>query len=123
MVGVVELDRIFLQRRDVVLRPDRVGRARSGRRLVGKENVLAAEPLQAVAVEVVRMTVREPDVFGVEDVALAVGRDAVAQSPAAEIGGVLVAEPRIGRKDRLSAMSVALPVVETLSMGFPPLRM
>jgi hypothetical protein len=91
--------------------------------MVGEENVLAAELLQDVAVEVVRMTVREPDVFGVEDVALAVGRDAVAQSPAAEIGGVLVAEPRIGRKDRLSAMSVALPVVETLSMGFPPLRM
>jgi hypothetical protein len=41
-----------------------------------------------------------PPVFGVEDVALAVGRDTVAQSPAAEIGGVLVAEPRIGRKDR-----------------------
>jgi hypothetical protein len=68
--------------------------------MVGEENVLAAELLQDVAVEVVRMTVREPDVFGVEDVALAVGRDAVAQSLAAEIGGVLVAEPRVGRKDR-----------------------
>ena len=33
--------------------------------------MLAADLMETVAVEVVRMTVREPDIFGVQDVVLA----------------------------------------------------
>jgi hypothetical protein len=69
--------------------------------MIGEQDVPAVQLLQAVAVEMVRMAVREPDVFGVQDVILAVGRNAVAQAPTAEIGGVLVAEPGIGGEDRL----------------------
>jgi ABC-type antimicrobial peptide transport system ATPase subunit len=68
--------------------------------MISEQNVLAADLLQAVGVKMVRMAVREPDVFGVEDISLALRRDTVCQSPTAEIGRIVVAEPRVGCQNR-----------------------
>jgi hypothetical protein len=43
---------------------------------------------------------REPNIFGVQNIVFAVRWDTVAQSPASEISRVFVAELGIGRKDR-----------------------
>jgi hypothetical protein len=72
--------------------------------MIGEQDFLAFEALDAGRIQVVGMAVREPDVVAGGDVVLEVLRNAVGEHPAAEIGRLLVADPRVGGEQRLAVV-------------------